>query len=162
MDYTMKNRTYRYSKIEPLYPFGYGLSYTRFQYSDLNLSRDEISVGNSLEISVNLKNLGNMIGDEVIELYIKNVDAPIRVPQYELRRFKRLTLSPHEQKKITFNIEPRDLALIDMQGNCILEPSKFKIYIGGQQPDNRSESLSGSQVLEKSFLVNGSKQQIEY
>ncbi|MGV9204920.1 MAG: glycoside hydrolase family 3 C-terminal domain-containing protein [Promethearchaeia archaeon] len=162
LDYSMKYRTYRYAQAEPLYPFGFGLSYTDFLYSNLMLSQRELRVGDSLEVSVDVTNIGERKGEEVVQLYLKDVEASVRIPKYGLRGFKRVTLSQREKKNITFNINPRDMALIDGNGKCILEPGRFIVYIGGRQPDDRSANLSDSYILEENFSVHGKSTEIEY
>ncbi|MFO8020432.1 MAG: glycoside hydrolase family 3 C-terminal domain-containing protein [Promethearchaeia archaeon] len=162
LDYSMKNRTYRYSQTEPLYSFGFGLSYTTFQYSNLTLSQKEINLGDSVEISVDVTNTGKRKGGEVVQLYLKDMEASVRVPKYELRGFKRIVLLPNEKTRITFNITPRDMALINVQGKCILEPGKFTVFIGGQQPDKRSAHLMDSHLIETTFSVYGNPKEIEY
>ncbi|MHA1148523.1 MAG: glycoside hydrolase family 3 C-terminal domain-containing protein [Promethearchaeota archaeon] len=162
LNYNMKGRTYRYSKKEPLYPFGYGLSYSNFEYSNLQLNKNEINAGESLEIKVDVINSGNRLSDEVIQLYLKDMEASIRVPIYDLRGFKRITLNPAEQKTVSFTLTPRNMALINNQGKAILEPGNFKVYIGGRQPDRRSEELSNSIILETQFKVIGKKTELEY
>ena len=161
-DYSMKGRTYRYIEKEPLYPFGYGLSFVKFEYSNLKVVKSSIKPTEFLELSVDVKNMGNMKSEEVIQLYIKDIDASVVVPHHSLRRIKRITLDPNESKTIKFTIKPRDLALINDDGDCILEPGKFIIYIGGCQPDSLSKMLSGNEVLECKIEVVGSPTKVEY
>ncbi|MFW5981487.1 MAG: glycoside hydrolase family 3 C-terminal domain-containing protein, partial [bacterium] len=163
-DYSMENRTYRFMKDEPLYPFGYGLSYTDFDYSDLKISDLEINSesGKEINISVTVKNIGEISGDEVVQLYVKDLEASTRVPNYELRGIKRINLDADEKTTVEFGLKLRDLALIDDQGNCILEPGKFQLFIGGQQPDQRSENLTGKKVLTMEIEVSGKRLTMEY
>ncbi len=162
LDYSMKDRTYRYSNKEPLYPFGYGLSYSNFEYTNLKLNKAEINVGESVEISVDVENIGDILSDEVVQLYLKDLEASVRVPKYDLRGFKRITLKPNEKTMVSFTIAARNMALINYQGKCILEPGQFKVFIGGRQPDKRSEALIASNVLEAQFKVVGNKKELEY
>ena len=92
-DYSMKNRTYRYLEEEPLYPFGYGLSYTEFEYTDLVLSKSSVDVGESMEATITVTNKGDRAGDEVVQLYVKDQEASVVVPQWDLRGFKRIPLA---------------------------------------------------------------------
>src|SRR5262245_32691666 len=91
-DYAMKGRTYRYLEKPPLYPFGHGLSYTRFLYRDAALSRESIAAGESVEVAATVENAGDRPGDEVVQLYVRDLEASCRVPHHELRGFLRLTL----------------------------------------------------------------------
>ncbi len=162
LDYNMKGRTYRYSQKEPLYPFGYGLSFTTFQYSNLKLNKKELDASEELHISVDIKNTGSFIGDEVVQLYLKDVEASVRIPHWQLQGFKRITIAPNEAKTITFSLKARQMALINYKGKCILEPGKFKVFIGGSQPDTKSRALLNNLILEKEFTVIGIPIELEY
>jgi len=161
-DYSMKGRTYRYMEDEPLYPFGYGLSYTTFEYSNLKLSAPVIEAGQSLTISVDVKNTGNMAGDEVVQLYLKDLEASVDVPIHELKGFSRVKLQPGQSTTVTFTLTPRQMALIDNEGRCILEPGKFRVMVGGRQPDKRSQALAKTQILIAEFEVRGEPMELEY
>src|SRR5690606_34602552 len=146
-DYSMENRTYRYMKNEALYPFGYGLSYTKFEYSNIVLDKDKISVGESIECRATVKNIGNWASDEVVQLYIKDVEASVRVPRWQLRGIRKIYLEPGEEKEVSFTITPKDMSLINEEGKRMLEPGLFEVYVGGSQPDKRSIELTGTEVL---------------
>ena len=164
-DYSMKGRTYRYMQEEPLYPFGYGLSYSNFEYSGLKLDPQVVDIEElkELKVGVNIKNISNIAGEEVVQLYIKDIESSVKVPKYELRGFKRIYLEPQESKSIEFTITPRQLSLINEEGRCVLEPGEFKIYVGGQQPDERSKILTGKEVLSVVLNVKGEKVlEVEY
>lgn len=162
-DYSMRNRTYRYMKNEALYPFGYGLSYTTFTYRQLMLTSTKISVGENVECSVLVKNTGLFASDETVQLYIKDVKASVEVPIWELQGIKKVHLLPGMEKKVTFSLTPRQLALINYEGKCILEPGEFEIYVGGCQPDTRSLQLLTGRVIEKITLeVIGKAIELEY
>mgnify|MGYP000342020614 CR=1 FL=1 len=160
-DYSMANRTYRYMKNEALYPFGYGLSYTKFEYSNLLISNSKINVGDKITCSVKVKNTGKYKSDEVIQMYLKSCDG-IDVPKWQLLGFRRINLEIGEQKEVKFEIEPRQMAYINNEGKCILNPGKFEIFIGGSQPDNRSQKLTNSEVLKTSFELIGDAIELEY
>lgn len=160
-DYSMKNRTYRYIEKEPLYPFGFGLSYTTFQYSNLTLSAKEIGTSENLTISVDVQNTGKMAGDEVVQLYLTDLEASVVVPKCQLRGVQRINLAPGEKKTVTFTLTPRQMALIDNEGRCILEPGTFKISVGGCQPDERSKKLGGT-FLTETFEVKGNPVELPY
>lgn len=163
-DYSMCNRTYRYMEAEPLYPFGFGLSYTSFNYTNLalNIARISTEMIEEIKVTVDVENSGKYSGDEVVQLYVKDVAASGVVPVWQLNGFQRVNLQPGEKKKISFALSRRQLALIDQQGRCWLEPGKFKIYVGGQQPDQRSELLSGKKVLATELEVTGTAIELAY
>lgn len=161
-DYSMQGRTYRYLDKKPLYPFGFGLSYTTFEYSNLILSSDAINAGESVSVSVDVRNTGEYVGDEVVQLYLTDLEASVPVPHRELRGVKRITLVPGEQKTVSFTITPRQMGLIDFEGRCILEPGRFCISVGGFQPDSRSQELMGRSLLMCEFEVVGEGIELEY
>ncbi|WP_273320228.1 glycoside hydrolase family 3 C-terminal domain-containing protein [Vallitalea guaymasensis] len=161
-DYSMKNRTYRYFEKEPLYPFGYGLSYTSFEFSNLVLSKDILQMGEDLLINVDVTNTGDLSGYETVQLYVKDLDASVDIPRYELKGFKKVLLKPEETKTIELVLKPRQLALIDNDGECKLEPGSFQIFVGGSQPDGRSIQLTNQKVLDATFEVVGNVTTLEY
>ena len=161
-DYSMENRTYRYMKDQALYPFGYGLSYTKFEYSNLITSKCEIKSGETAEFKVTVKNVGKYESEETVQLYLKDVDASVIVPKYELKGIKKTTLKPGEEKQVEFKITPRQMALIDNDGNCILEPGIFEVFVGGSQPDDRSIKLTGTPLQKCNFEVKGDVLALEY
>jgi beta-glucosidase len=157
-DYAMKGRTYRYLESEPLYPFGFGLSYTRFDYSDLSVQVG----GESVRVAVIVKNVGRRPSDEVVQLYLKDLEASVIVPQHSLRAFQRITLAPGESQRVAFELGPRDLSLIDESGRRVLEPGRFRLTVGGSQPDRRSVSLMGQAPLAVEFEVEGDARVLPY
>lgn len=163
-DYNMKGRTYRYMEEEPLYPFGYGLSYTDFAYSNLAINETKINTAEEKEIKVTVEvtNTGTRAGEEVVQLYVKDVEAGVPVPKWELKGFKRVLLQPGEKETVEFTLTARQLALIDEEGNCRFEPGKFLIYVGGHQPDRRSKELTGTEVLSAELEVIGPAKELEY
>ncbi|HUA01990.1 MAG TPA: glycoside hydrolase family 3 C-terminal domain-containing protein [Candidatus Aquilonibacter sp.] len=147
-DYSMKGRTYRYFEGEPLWPFGYGLSYTTFQYSDLVLPSAPIEAGDPLDASVTVTNTGSVAGDEVVQLYLKFPDvagAPIRA----LRGFQRLHLDPGASQQVKFHLERRDMSMVTEAGEIIVAQGKYGVSIGGGQPGTGAPATSGD------FEVNG-------
>lgn len=155
-DYSMENRTYRYMKSEALYPFGYGLSYTKFEYSGIKVD-SSVRAGDPVSCSVRVKNVGKRASEETVQLYLKDVEASVTVPKWQLRGIRKLQLIPGEEKEVSFTLTARQLALIDNDGNAVLEPGKFDIYIGGSQPDARSIKLTGTPVQKASFEVTGDR-----
>ena len=131
-DYNMKNRTYRYFTGEPLYPFGYGLSYTSFEYSGLKMS-PQLQAGSPLDVEVDVKNTGKHDGDEVAELYIsfpKMAGAPLKA----LRGFKRVHLKAGEQQHLKLTLSSRDLSYVNDAGDRLVGAGDYLITVGGGQP----------------------------
>ena len=132
-DYSMKGRTYRYFEGQPLYPFGYGLSYSQFAYSNLKLSAAKLKAGASLEVDADVRNTSQVAGDEVAELYLsfpKTPSAPIRA----LRGFKRVHLAPGETQRVHFGLDPRDLSCVNEAGDHVVAAGVYRIHVGGGQP----------------------------
>ncbi|MBP7175259.1 MAG: glycoside hydrolase family 3 C-terminal domain-containing protein [Thermoclostridium sp.] len=150
-DYAMENRTYRYMKNEALYPFGFGLSYTQFEYSHLCLSKTEVSSGEGLTATVTVTNTGKLAGDEITQIYVKDVEAGVTVPVWQLSGMKRVSLAPGESAEVSFDILPEQLTVVNDEGKRAYEPGAFKVYIGGSQPDARSIRLTGKAPLKASF-----------
>jgi beta-glucosidase len=142
-DYSMKGRTYRYFDGEPLWPFGYGLSYTKFSYSGLTLSGDSINAGDPLTFSVTVKNTGSLAGDEVVQLYLKFPDVP-GAPIRALRGFERVHLTPGGSRKVEFALSPRDLSMVTESGDIIVAPGRYGVSIGGGQPGTEAPSVRGN------------------
>lgn len=161
-DYSMKGRTYRYLEKPPLYPFGYGLSYTRFEYSNLEVSSQRLAAGESLTVKVVVKNVGSRAGDEVVQLYVKDVEASVAVPHHSLRGFQRVGLSAGESREVVFELTPKDLSLIDDRGVRVLEPGAFRISVGGSQPDARSIELMGRAPLIADIELSGTRLELPY
>jgi len=143
-DYAMRGHTYRYFDGEVLYPFGHGLSYTTFAYSDLILSADKIKAGESLTVSVNVTNTGDRAGDEVVQLYVRDVEASVPVPIRQLQGFARVHLKPGAQQTVTFTITPRQMSLIADDGQRVVEPGVFEVSVGGGQPGTSAPVALGS------------------
>ena len=115
---------------EPLYPFGYGLSYTSFSYSPLSLDKDSINMNDSLRVSVTVTNTGKYAGEEVIQLYTHDVVASVTRPVKELKGFKKIMLQPGEKKKVTFVIHPEQLSFLDANLHRTVEPGIFEVFAG--------------------------------
>jgi beta-glucosidase len=121
--------------LTPLYPFGFGLSYSTFEYSDLKLSSSMISEDEDLEISVNVKNTGDLDGEEVVQLYVQDLVGSVTRPVKELKRFKKIYLKKGEEQKISFVISERDLRFTGPDMTSISEPGDFKVYVGTNSRD---------------------------
>jgi beta-glucosidase len=161
-DYSMKGRTYRYLEREPLYPFGYGLSYTRFAYSDIQLSKSRVEFQDTVEISAEVENVGECRGDEVVQLYLKCLDAPFVVPHHQLRGFERIPLAPGERRRMVFLLTTRDLSQIDDRGARVFQPGRYRVSVGGSQPDERSGDLIGEDPLSIEFELVGDRRELPY
>jgi len=146
-DYSMKGRTYRYFTGDPLWSFGYGLSYTSFRYSGLSLPAS-IAAGGPLTTEVTVTNTGKVAGDEVTQLYLNfpQIDgAPLRA----LRGFQRVHLDAGESKKLRFELSPRDLSMVTSDGTPIVADGAYSLFVGGGQPD------TGAQGLSRGFHIDG-------
>ena len=161
-DYSMKNRTYRYMEKESLYPFGFGLSYTEFKYSNLNIHNIDIHYNDAVNFTVDVENIGNAAGEEVVQIYLKKLNSAYRTPNYQLAGFRRVYISQGETKTIEFTITPRQLAIIDEHGKCVYEPGKFTLFVGGTQPDAVSRELSTSNIIEAELHLNGELTEVDY
>lgn len=160
-DYSMENRTYRFFRGQSMYPFGYGLSYTSFEYSCLKLP-ETIAAGESVDIVVKVKNTGKRAGAEVVQLYLRDDEASTRVPFRQLTDFARVELQPGECREVRFSVPARRLCVITDDGRTVLEPGQFTAFVGGTQPDERSIALTGRRPLQGSFLVTGTDLEMEY
>ena len=141
-DYGMANRTYRYITSRPLYPFGYGLSYTTFKFSDLSVPVQPVAAGQSLGADVTVTNTGKVAGDEVAQLYLKFPDVK-GAPLVALRGFQRIHLEAGASQKIHFELKNRDLGMVTEDGRPIIAQGDYTISIGGGQPDTGAPAVTG-------------------
>jgi beta-glucosidase len=132
-NYDMTGKTYRYFTKEPLYPFGYGLSYTTFNYSDLSLPQT-VTAGSKVIIKVTVTNTGKVAGDEVVELYLTDEKASTPRPIRQLEGFTRVFLNPGESRVVELKLEPRQFSIINNKAKRVIEPGYFTISVGGKQP----------------------------
>jgi beta-glucosidase len=154
-DYSMDNRTYRFMQQDALYPFGFGLSYSHFSYTNLQLSDNVIQTSENLICSVQVRNDGPAAGHEVVQMYLKDMEADVRVPRWSLYGFERVWLEQGEERTIQMELLGRQMARVMEDGNLRLESGKFTIYMGGSQPDDRSSELLGYHPLSAGFTVEG-------
>ena len=147
-DYSMKNRTYRYIQYIPMYPFGFGLSYSPIKFSDLNFSDDIFKIGNSMTASLQVENISDKYTEQVIQMYITQPDSNYLNPKFSLKQFKRIFLGPREKKIITFLLTSQMLESFDVNGNSKLQTGTYKITIGNSSPGIRSKQL-GATLLSK-------------
>jgi beta-glucosidase len=152
-DYAMKGRTYRYMETEPLFPFGFGLSFTTFKYSNLALSKSMLNKNETAIATVSVKNTGKTESDEVVQLYITHINPSSVSPFFSLKGFKRIRIKAGEEKKVTFLITPEMLALVNEKGESINEAGKVKISIAGSLPIKRSEELGAAKGVETNIII---------
>lgn len=150
-DYKMEGRTYRYFKGEPLYPFGYGLSYSKFEYGNLRMNKS-VNAGENLEVSVDVRNIGKMAGDEVVQLYISDPAANVLAPIRSLAGVERINLRSGEKRAVTFTLTPRQMSVVRNDGRRVLESGELDISVGGGQPGPR---MAGNAVVSGTFTVTG-------
>jgi beta-glucosidase len=134
-------RGYLFDTTAPLYPFGFGLSYTSFEVGAPRLARDSIRIGESVKVEVPVANTGRRAGDEVVQLYVRDDAASVTRPVIELKRFQRVTLQPGERRTVTFELLPDDLALWNVQMKRVVEPGTFTIHAGPNSVDLKSTRL---------------------
>jgi beta-glucosidase len=149
-DYAMKGRTYRYFEGKPLYPFGYGLSYTTFSYRGMRLPKKVINAGDPLTAEVTVTNTGKREGDEVAQLYLSFPNVP-GAPLRALRGFQRVHLKPGESQKVHFELKDRDLSMVSDAGEPIIAEGNYAVSIGGGQPNTGAPTVAGT------FKVKGTK-----
>ncbi len=156
-NYNMEGRTYRYFKGEPLYSFGYGLSFTKFKYSNLKIP-NKTKTDKATTLSVDVENIGKYLGDEVIQVYLSKRAISSNAPIRELQGFERITLQVGEKKTVSFTLTPKNLSLFDKNGNQIVKPGKISISIGGCQP---GFSKDNNNIIEGSLEIVGDILEIE-
>lgn len=157
-DYDMKGRTYRYFEGKPLYPFGYGLSYTRFSYKDLEVPA-KVNAGHPVQISVTVTNIGSRAGDEVVQLYLNDKEASTMRPIRQLEGFQRIHLKPGESKVVNFTLSARQLSMINGESKRVIEEGVFSIHVGGEQPgfDGKLQAET-TEVVTGEFQVIGNQE----
>jgi beta-glucosidase len=161
-NYSMDGRTYRFFKGEPLYPFGFGLSFTRFKYSGLNFSSPSVSPTQGITVTATLENSGDREGDEVVQLYITDLAASVRVPLRSLAGVERVHLKPGEKRVVSFTIQPRQLSVITDDGRTVVEPGDFRVTVGGKQPGfTGSADATTTGFVEGRFSVTGTATEIK-
>ncbi|MHA2391541.1 MAG: glycoside hydrolase family 3 C-terminal domain-containing protein [Promethearchaeota archaeon] len=153
-DYNLEGRTYRYFEDEPLYSFGYGLSYTKFEYSNLEISPPLAKIREDISVSVDIENIGERRGDEIVQLYLSKSSPNLKLPIRELQGFKRITLKKGEITTVSFSITLKNLFHVNNEGKRIIEPGTVKLSVGGCQPGFSEER---NNIIEGSFELQGEK-----
>jgi beta-glucosidase len=142
-DYSMKGRTYRYFDGAPLYPFGYGLSYTKFSYSGLKVPAGAVSAGSAATVEATVTNTGKIAGDEVAQLYL-GFPATAGAPLRALRGFQRVHLEPGASQTVRFVLRPRDMSMVTAAGEPIVADGDYKVSVGGGQPNTEAPAVTAS------------------
>jgi beta-glucosidase len=153
-DYDMKGRTYRYFEGQPLYEFGYGLSYTTFKYNFKSIP-SSVQAGENIPVSVEVSNTGDKDGDEVVQLYVSLPESELRKPIRSLQGFKRIHLKAGETRTVEFVLQPQQFAGRDEENIPLVEAGNVLISVGGKQPDERS--LASGNVIQKSVEIRGNR-----
>jgi beta-glucosidase len=152
-DYQLEGHTYRYFQGEPLFAFGHGLSYTTFDYRNLELSAPTIASDEIMRVSVEVTNTGNCAGDEVVQLYVQDIEASVPRPIKELKGFRRVNLEPGEKKTVTFTLAVNQLGFYDDTARFIVEPGVIKIEVGSSSQDIRL--LGEFEIVGDTLIVTG-------
>ncbi|HEV8247837.1 MAG TPA: glycoside hydrolase family 3 N-terminal domain-containing protein [Polyangiaceae bacterium] len=152
-DYRMKGRTYRYMTEEPLYPFGFGLSFTRFSYGALKLSKKQVKQGKSLKAKVRVENAGKVSGEEVVQVYLTADGSPDPSPLWSLKAFTRVRLRPGRWATVEINVTPEMMSVVNEEGERVVRPGTYTLRIGGSSPGERSQELGAPKMAKASFSV---------
>ena len=134
-------RTYRYMQQDALYPFGYGLSYTRFELGEAKALQENIEAGGCVQLDVSIQNTGAMAGGQTVQVYVKALREGTPNPQ--LKGLKKVFLKPGEETRVTIFLPDTAFALYDEEGRRMLKAGEYAVFVGMQQPDGRSEALTG-------------------
>lgn len=154
-DYKMEGKTYRYFRGAPLYPFGFGLSYSKFEYSNLKIAKN-VGAGQSVTVTADVKNVSKIVGDEVVQLYLSDTNASVPVPIRNLAGVERIYLKAGEKRRVTFTISPRQMSVILDNGKRVIEPGDFAVSIGGKQPNfTGSADAKTTGIVTGKFTVTG-------
>ena len=153
-DYSMAGRTYRYMTEEPQFPFGFGLSYSQFGYSGLKLSSETLAAGEPLSVEFTISNIGPVEADEVVQLYLSDLEASVPVPFNKLVCFQRVHLMPGERRRLEFTIPSEMMLLVNEEGETELEPGMFRLTVGGCSPGQRGEALGAPKPASAIFRVH--------
>ncbi|TCN59565.1 glucan 1,4-alpha-glucosidase [Flavobacterium circumlabens] len=144
-NYDMKGRTYKYYQGTPVYKFGYGLSYTKFSYDKL-ITKEVFGINEEINLSVDVENIGEREGDEVVQVYLKHLDSKVAVPLISLKAFQKIHLNKGEKKTISFTLKPSDFSVIVENGDAVVNPGKFEVFLGGGQPNGKNSSVLSKEI----------------
>ena len=149
----MKGRTYRYVETEVLYPFGYGLTYSKIELENLKVEEVKNNF-ETVKVSIDIKNIGEYDTDEVVQVYLKDLESKYAVLNHSLVGFKRINLRKGESETVNFEIRRKEFEVVNDEGNRIIDSKRFKLFVGISQPDSRSIELLGVKPLEKEIYIN--------
>jgi beta-glucosidase len=153
-DYHMAGRTYRYLAAEPMYPFGYGLSYAKFTYASVKLASAKIARNKPVEVTATVTNSGKVEGEEVVQLYLTHPPkAGAQTPLFALKGFQRVKLAPGASTTVRFTLTPEMLALIDAKGVAVNAAGPVKVWVGGALPSARSVALGASPAASATLTI---------
>ena len=152
-DYSMKGRTYKYMDKEPLFPFGFGLAYTQFAYSDIKIDTKKIDKTDPVQMSVRVRNTGTMDAEEVVQAYVMQPGAGKSAPFQKLVAFKRIALSAGQESTVSFSIDKESFAQYDTEGEASVLPGEYKIVIGGSSPIKNLVERGATQPVQTSFML---------
>ncbi len=155
-DYAMKNRTYRYFQGTPLYPFGFGLGYTRFAFSDAAVASAAVEAGGTVRVTAKVRNAGPVAGRCVAQAYLADLEASVETPRWNLAGMMPVELEPGAETEVSFTIEARQMTVVTEDGRYVIEPGRFRVFVGDSQPDARSRELGGAEPVSVEFNVTGS------
>ncbi|MGI6264403.1 MAG: glycoside hydrolase family 3 C-terminal domain-containing protein [Acutalibacteraceae bacterium] len=159
-DYAMAGRTYRYMQNEALYPFGYGLSYVDFDYA-VDAAPITAATGDAVTVKVTVRNTGGMTAREPVQGYVKAESPSVIAPRWALKALETVEIPAGESREIALTFPPKAFSLIDEEGNRFVEPGRYTVYIGGQQPDSRSAALTGKTDTAVTVTLTGHKITLE-
>ncbi|HJR14681.1 MAG TPA: glycoside hydrolase family 3 C-terminal domain-containing protein [Rhodanobacteraceae bacterium] len=151
VSYSMQGRTYRYFDGTPLYPFGFGLSYTHFEYANPNLSTARLKAGATLKVDAEVRNSGVRAGDEVVEVYLDAPDVPM-APRHALVGFERVHLEPGESRRVEFKLAPRQLSAVDAAGDRAVVAGRYRVFVGGGQPGDAPGASASFTIIGRDAL----------
>jgi len=155
-NYNMEGRTYKYFKGEPVYKFGYGLSYTKFSYRKLLINKSN-AINAVISLKVDVQNIGEKDGEEVVQIYVKNLDTNTIGPLLALKAFQKISLKAGEKKTVIFNLKESDFSTIEENGDEMLNEGKFEVFVGGGQPGDKSLN----NVISKKIDFKGNRLKIQ-
>jgi beta-glucosidase len=156
-DYAMQGRTYRFFPGTPLYPFGHGLSYCRFEYSDLQVPASAVA-GAAVPVSVTVRNAGAIAADEVVQVYVAHEDAPAGSPRLALKAFRRIAIGPGQSQRVSFTLDERALSVVTADGTRSVGPGRLRISVGGKQPGlTGTADAATTQVVTAPLALTGAK-----
>ncbi len=161
-DYSMRGRTYRYTNANTLYPFGYGLSYSRIVYGNSAVDCEVCGMLDPVKVTTEVHNEGAYPVHESVQVYVKLNDAPEGAPGYQLKGIENVALEPGEKKKVEITLDARAFATITEDGDCVVLPGEYVIAVGGQQPDILSAKLTGRVVDTFCVVKSGMTTEVEY